>query len=90
MPGKLLLLLKDFLSSRKKRVLLNCQHSSWRDLHVGVPLASFLEPHLFLVYINDLSNCLKSNPKLFADYTSPFSVINDVHLSQIDSNGVFR
>ena len=41
---------------------------------------------LFLVYINDLSNGLKSNPKLFADDTSLFSVIHDVNSSQIDLN----
>ena len=35
---------------------------------------------------NDLSNCLKSNPKLFADNTSLFSVIHDVNSSQIDLN----
>ena len=42
--------------------------------------------NLFLVYINDLSNGLKSNPKLFADDTSLFSVIHDVNSSQIDLN----
>ena len=41
---------------------------------------------LFLVYINDLSNDLQSNPKLFADDTSLFSVIHDVNLSQMDYN----
>ena len=35
--GKLLLLLKDFLKSRKQRVVLNGQHSSWRDVNAGVP-----------------------------------------------------
>ena len=45
-----------------------------------------LGPLLFLVYINDLSNGLKSNPKLFADDTSLFSVIHDVNSSQIDLN----
>ena len=84
--GKLLLLLKDFLKSRKQRVVLNGQHSSWRDVNAGVPQGSILGPLLFLVYINDLSNGLKSNPKLFADDTSLFSVIHDVNSSQIDLN----
>ena len=34
--GKLLPLLKDFLKSRKQRVVLNGQHSSWRDVSAGV------------------------------------------------------
>ena len=84
--GKLLLLLKDFLKSRKQRVVLNGQHSSWTYVNAGVPQGSILGPLLFLVYINDLSNGLKSNPKLFADDTSLFSVIHDVNSSQIDLN----
>ena len=38
-------------------------------------------PLLFLRYINDLSENLVSNPKLFADDTSLFSVIFDKNLS---------
>ena len=77
---------KSFLKSRKQRVVLNSQHLSWKDVTAGVPQGSILGPLLFLVYINDLSNGLKSNPKLFADDTSLFSVIHDVNSSQIDLN----
>ena len=45
-----------------------------------------LGPLLFLVHTNDLSNGLKSNPKLFADNTFLFSVIHGVNSSQIDLN----
>ena len=79
--GKLLLLLKDFLKSRKQRVVLNGQDSSWRDVNAGVPQGSILGSLLFLVYINDLSNGRKYNPKLFADDISLFSVIHDVNSS---------
>ena len=84
--GKLLLLLKDYLRSRKQRVVLNGQHSSWIDGNAGVPQGSVLGPLLSLVYINNLSNGLKSNPKLFADDTSLFSVIHDFNSAQIDLN----
>ena len=54
-------------------------------MHV-LPNDRFWEPSSFLVSINDLSNGLKSNPKLFEDDASLFSVIHDVNSSQIDLN----
>ena len=41
---------------------------------------------LFLIYINDLSDGLKSECKLFADDTSLFSVVNDINTSASDLN----
>ena len=41
---------------------------------------------LFLIYINDLSNGLKSECKLFADNTSQFSMVNDINTSVSDLN----
>ena len=79
--GNLLKLLRDFLSYRKQRVVLNGQHSSWDNVNAGVPQGSILGPLLFLIYINDLSNNLSSNCKLFADDTSLFSVVNNIHTS---------
>ena len=38
-------------------------------------------PLLFSIYINDLSNELSSNPRLFADDTSLFLVAHDTNLS---------
>ena len=67
-------------------MVLNGQHSSWRDVNAGISQGSIVGPLLFLFYINDLSDGLKSNPKLFADDTSLFSVIHNVNSSQIDLN----
>ena len=51
-------------------------HSSlWRPVLAGAPRGSILRPLLFLVYINDLPNGLKSNANLFADDTSLFTIV---------------
>ena len=70
-------LLENYLSSRFQRVVLNGQTSSWRPILAGVPQGSILGPLLFLIYINDLPNELKSNAKLFADDTSLFTIVKD-------------
>ena len=41
---------------------------------------------LFLTYINDLSNDIKSKCKLFADDISLFSVVRDIDISENDLN----
>ena len=77
----LLKLLRDFFSYRKQHVVLNGQYLSWDNVNAGVPQGSILVLLLFLIYINDLSNNLSSNCKLFADDTSLFSVVNNIHTS---------
>ena len=79
-------ILEDFLSGRRQRVVLNGQCSSWADIRTGVPQGSILGPLLFLTYINDLSNDIKSKYKLLADDTSLFSVVHGIDTSANDLN----
>ena len=84
--GQLLFLVKSFLKDRKQRTVLNGQCSSWGDISAGVPQGSILGPLFFLVYINDLTEDLRCNVKLFADDTSLFTVFEDSNAAAIDMN----
>ena len=72
--------LTNFLKERKQRVILHGQHSTWKNVEAGVPQGSFLGLILFLIYVNDFPENLVSNPNLFADDTSLFSVIHNKQL----------
>ena len=84
--GNLLNLIIDFLDARKQRVALDGQYSSWASVKAGVPQNSILVPLFFLIFINDLSDNLLSNPKLFTDDTSLLSVVRDITLSAKNLN----
>ena len=70
--GNLLDTITDFLNSRKQRVVLNGQFSSWTSTEAGVPQGWLLGPLLFLIYVNDPSDDLIANVKLFVDDVSLF------------------
>ena len=84
--GNLLSTLTDFLTLRKQRVALNGELSSLSNIDSGVPQGSILDPLLFLIYINDLSEGLTTNAKLFADDVSLFSVVDNISLSATNLN----
>ena len=66
--GGLLNWITDFLSERTQRVVLGDSVSGWAPVHSGVPQGSVLGPILFLLYINDLPECVHhSICKLYAD-----------------------
>ena len=61
----------SYLTERRQQSLVNGYLSSAKTINCGVPQGSILGPLLFLIYINDLPNCLKhSNPRMFADDTN--------------------
>ena len=84
--GELYNILENYLSGRFQGVVLNGQTSSWRPVLAGVRQGSTLGPLLFLVYINDLPDGLKSNAKLFADDTSLFTIVKGKNESAIILN----
>ena len=79
--GPLLALLNNYLKERQRVVLNGCQ-SYWKTIEAGVLQGSVLDPLLFLVYINDLSENILANMKLFGDDSSLFcrvSELNETH-----------
>ena len=79
-------LLINYLEHRKQRVVLNRQTSSWKNILAGVPQGSVLGPILFLIYINDLPDGIKSICKILADDTSLFSKVKGKNCSTVEFN----
>ena len=80
--GKLLNLLKSYLANRNQRG----SESGWGIVESGVPQGSVLGPLLFLIYINDLENGIKSHIKCFADDISLFTIVKDPDISALELN----
>ena len=65
-----------FLSNRTQTVVLNGESSDIATVTAGVPQGTVLDPVLFLAYINDLPEDLKSSQlRLFADNSITYKTI---------------
>ena len=65
--GEALEIIKDFLSDREMRVGVGDSFSEVLKIVSGVPQGSVLGPILFLLFVNDLPDNIKSRILLFAD-----------------------
>ena len=78
-------LLKSYLTNRSQKCQLNGFVSSEQPIKCGVPQGSILGPLLFLLYINDLPECLdNTRPRLFADdtnLTASGESLNDIEIA---------
>ena len=88
--GNLPNLINSFLSERYLRVLLNGQSTEWASIKAGVPQGSILGPLLFLIYMNDLSDGIISDVKLFTDDTSIFSTVYSTNKTADSLNNVLQ
>ena len=81
--GDTLKWIKDFLDNRKQAVVINGINSEKIPVSSGVPQGSVLGPILFLAYINDLPEQVKSRVRLFADDTALYLAISSTTESEV-------
>ena len=81
--GNILNWIKDFLDNRTQSVILNGSNFHNITVSSGVPQGSVLEPILFLAYINDLLEQVKSRVRLFADDTAMYLALDNQAVSEI-------
>ena len=70
--------------------MFNGESSSWTSVNAEKPQGSILALVLSLIYINDLSDGLLSNAKLFADDTFLLLFVHDISASAIELNSDLR
>ena len=77
----LLAWIKDYLTNRHHRVIIEGTASDWKPVTSGVPQGSIIGPILFLVYVNDIAENLFAGTSLplYADDAKCARVINDLN-----------
>ena len=93
--GPLLQWFDSYLSHRCQRVMLEGEFSDWLPVTSGVPQGSILGPLLFIIYANDMPDCLSGESKLalFADDSKLFRSMSSRSSSatlQSDLNSLFQ
>ena len=86
--GNIINIVKDFLSNRTMKVKVGNAFSQSRNITSGVPQGSVLGPLLFLIFINDLPDSIKSFVELFADDVKLLAGPSSQDVLQADLNNL--
>ena len=86
--GQTLSWIKSFLGNRQQTVVVEGEESPPAPATSGVPQGSVLGPILFMVYINDLPEQVRSKVRLFADGTALYLTLNDINDSRTIQNNL--
>ena len=78
-----LMWIKSFLQTRRQRVVVAGSESDWAPVLSGIPQGTILGPVLFLCFINEMPQCLKSKVFLYADDSKISRRIADISDCQI-------
>jgi ribonucleases P/MRP protein subunit RPP40 len=65
--GRILGWIREWLTERRQRVVVGGEYSEWTKVTSGVPQGSVLGPMLFLIFINDIDEEIKTRIWKFAD-----------------------
>lgn len=88
--GEVLNWIKDFLTGRRQRVVINGKYSEWKDVTSGIPQGSVLGPVLFIIYMNDMPDALLSFCKIFADDSKIYVPVNSRADQEKLQNDLFK
>ena len=78
---------RGIFKNRCQRVKVNDKYSEWREVVSWITQGSVLEQLLFIIYIDDLPNCIDSMCRISADDTKVYRLIyseKDQYLLQQD------
>ena len=81
--GNMIEWIKNFLTNRNQKVVINGTSSEIELVKSGIPQGSVLGPTLFIIFINDLPDEIKTYIKIFADDTKIFNAIKTSQDSNI-------
>ena len=77
--GSVLQWIRQFLSNRKQRVGVAGSFSTWAEVSSGVPQSSVLGPILFVCFIDDMPEVVRSFIYMYADDSKIFREVNCYH-----------